>query len=135
MRIQPLSDFQKYELLVAILGIDPNGTVGHLVKDYMPEWAKFKKDVKQSLRWQRNLTCTDCLTLDEMIDGINTVTHRSYDYEDTDEQNDFTCNCSYCQWVLHQECDCPKCERNRWDTVVYKDYESGAEKKLYSRIN
>ena len=135
MRIQPLSDFQKYELLIAVLKGDSQSLLHHVIVDYMKPWGEFVKDIETSLRYQRNLTCTDCNDLETIVEGIGTVTHRSYDHEDTDEDNNFTCNCSYCQWVLHTDCPCPKCDTNKYEAIVYKDYESGAEKKLYSRIN
>ncbi len=135
MRIQPLSETQKYELLLSVLqgkAMTFNDTVGHLVIDYMPEWDVFSAEVQSNISSQKKMggswSCIDCIDLQKHIEQINALTHRSYDYNDPNEE-DFTCNCSYCQIVLEQDCDCGRCELNAGSTrtFIYKDYVSGKE--------
>ena len=55
------------------------------------------------------------------------MTHRVTDYNDPNEE-DFTCNCSYCQIVLEQDCNCGRCELDSNNkTFIYKDYVTGNE--------
>lgn len=134
MRIQPLTDTQKYELLLSVLqgkAITFNDPVGHLVVDYMPEWDVFSAEVQSNISSQTQMggswRCIDCSDLQRHIEQINALTHRSSDYNDPDE-GEFTCNCSYCQIVLEQDCDCGRCELDSNNkTFIYKDYVSGKE--------
>ena len=131
MNVRELTDYQKYELLLAILNKSPLGTdtpLGHLVIDYMPSWGEFSSLVASAREGQKSMGtrwgCHECNDLQEYITGINTVTHRKVDYDDPDEP-DFTCNCSYCQIVLGTNCDCGRCEISNSNTLVYKDYITG----------
>ena len=135
MKIINLTETQKYELLLSVLHGKPmtfNDPIGHLVVDYMPEWDKFCKDIHSNLKHQGSMggswRCSDCIDLEKHVEQINAMTHRVYDYNDPDEE-DFTCNCSYCQIVLEQDCDCGRCELNAGSTrtFIYKDYVTGKE--------
>ena len=139
MRIRSLSESQKYELLLSVLqgkAMTFNDPVGHLVIDYMPEWDKFCKDIHKNLDHQGGLggswRCTECIDLQKHIEQINALTHRTYDYNDPNEK-DFTCNCSYCQIVLEEDCNCGRCELNAGSTrtFLYKDYVSGKEIEVH----
>ena len=134
MKIQPLSETQKYELLLSVLqgkAMTFNDPVGHLVIDYMPEWDKFVKSVHSNLNHQGSLggswRCGDCIGLEKHVKQINAMTHRVWDYDDPNEE-DFTCNCSYCQIVLGLDCNCGRCELDGDNqTFIYKDYVTGNE--------
>ena len=135
MKIINLTETQKYELLLSVLYRKPmtfNDPIGHLVVDYMPDWDKFCKSIHSNLKHQGNLggswRCSDCIDLENHIEQINAMTHRVTDYNDPDEE-DFTCNCSYCQIVLELDCNCGRCELNAGSTrtFLYKDYVTGKE--------
>ena len=142
MRIRPLSETQKYELLLSVLQGKPmtfNDPVGHLVIDYMPEWDKFTASVHDNLNHQGDLggswRCMDCIDLENHVKQINAMTHRTNDYDDPNEEA-FTCNCSYCQIVLELDCECGRCELNTGSTrtFLYKDYVTGDTKEVKESI-
>ena len=136
MKIIELNETQKYELLLSILEgkpMDFNSPVGHLVIDYMPEWSDFVKQVESNISAQRKMggswSCFDCETLRDNITGIDKITHRVPDYDDPNEE-DFSCNCSYCQIVTGYDCTCGRCELKDSNTLVYKDYITGNTKEV-----
>ena len=134
MKIINLTETQKYELLLSVLHGKPmtfNDPVGHLVIDYMPDWDKFCKSIHSNLKHQGSMggswRCSDCIDLENHIEQINAMTHRVTDYNDPNEE-DFTCNCSYCQIVLELDCNCGRCELDSNNkTFLYKDYVTGNE--------
>jgi len=139
MNIVPLTETQKYELLLSVLqgkAMTFSDPVGHLVIDYMPEWDKFCKDIHSNLNHQGSLggswRCSDCIDLQKHIEQINAMTHRVTDYNDPDEE-DFTCNCSYCQIVLELDCNCGRCKLNN-HTFIYKDYVTNKEIQVPSYV-
>ena len=136
MRIVKLSDTQKYELLLSILEgkpMDFNSPVGHLVIDYMPEWDEFAEKVQDNITAQVDMggswSCYDCKTLRDHIVGINKLTHRTPDHDDSDEGS-FTCNCSYCQIVTGRSCDCGRCALKTGISYKYKDYITGSTREV-----
>jgi len=134
MRIRPLSDTQKIELLLSIVAEKPmnfDSPIGHLVIDYLPEWDTFSEEVRSNVASQKKMggswSCFNCNELQSIITQIDKLTHRSVDYDDPDEE-DFTCNCSYCQIVIGYDCQCGRCGLSNNDThLIYKDYITGNE--------
>ena len=112
--------------------MDFSSPLGHLVVDYLPVWDTFSQEVRSNVASQKNMggswRCSDCIDLEKHVEQINAMTHRVYDYNDPDEE-DFTCNCSYCQIVLELDCNCGRCELNAGSTrtFLYKDYVTGNE--------
>ena len=136
MRIVKLSDTQKYELLLSILEgkpMDFNSPVGHLVIDYMVDWDDFAKQVESNISTQVEMggswRCYDCKSLKNNITEIDKLTHRVVDHDDPNEE-DFTCNCSYCQIVTGRNCECGRCALNTGISYRYKDYITGHTKEV-----
>lgn len=134
MRIRPLSDTQKIELLLSIVAEKPmdfSSPLGHLVVDYLPVWDTFSQEVRSNVASQKKMggswSCFDCNELQDIISQIDAITHRSVDYDDPNEE-DFTCNCSYCQIVTGYDCQCGRCGLSNNDKhLIYKDYVTGNE--------
>ena len=130
MKIQPLTDNAKYELLLSLLqgkAITFNDPVGHLVVDYMPTWEQFTSEVRETKQDQKRMggswICLDCNDLDDYIKSIDNIMHRSIDVYDSEEDRDFVCNCSYCEIVLHVQCNCGRCKLNAFK-YDFKSYTS-----------
>ena len=134
MRIRPLSDTQKIELLLSIVAEKPmdfSSPLGHLVVDYLPVWDTFSQEVRSNVASQKKVggswRCFDCNELQDIISQIDAITHRSVDYDDPNEE-DFTCNCSYCQIVTAYDSQSARCGLSNTDKhLIYKDYVTGNE--------